>query len=323
MANVSDLSFLTKFNISFTPKVSLRELTTFQLGGPCLGVIFCETPEQLEQSIQELSQRCIDFILLGEGSNILASYSGIEKIVVRYLTNKPSISLDQTELVLPCSTRLDDLVQFSIDQGLEGLAFASGIPGTVGGAIVGNAGAFGKQIGDFVESVEIIDRNAKKWIEPASKLGFQYRHSKFKENNQILVSAKFRLQPGNRAALQKERNEVLDLRKEKHPDYKKTPTAGSFFKNIEPTSQAERRQAAGWFLEQSGAKSFVQNGAMTFEKHANIIIKKGNCTAQDVFDLSLRMEKTVEEKFRLCLIREVRLLGAFKGISPSIVSDFH
>ena len=104
----------------------------------------------------------------------------------------------------------------------------------------------------------------------------------------------------------------MELRRTKHPDWKITPTAGSFFKNIEPTSAAGRRQAAGWFLEQAGAKTMKVGGARVFEKHANIIVADRDCSAQDVLDLSRRMAEAVKQKFGLVLTPEVRLVGSFQ-----------
>jgi UDP-N-acetylmuramate dehydrogenase len=128
------------------------------------------------------------------------------------------------------------------------------------------------------------------------------------------VSARLHLEPGDRDALKRHRAEILALRASKHPDWRRIPTAGSFFKNIEPTSKADRRQAAGWFLEQAGAKKMRVGGARTYDKHANIIIAENGCTAQDVLALSRLMERAVRDKFGLKLQREVRLLGSFEGL---------
>jgi UDP-N-acetylmuramate dehydrogenase len=116
---------------------------------------------------------------------------------------------------------------------------------------------------------------------------------------------------GDRERLQARRREIRDLRASKHPDLRVTPTAGSFFKNVEPTSKAERRQAAGWFLEQVGAKGMRAGGASVYEKHANIIVAEPGCRAADVHALSLRMAEAVRGKFGLELQREVRLVGPF------------
>ena len=126
------------------------------------------------------------------------------------------------------------------------------------------------------------------------------------------------MKPGDQKSLQKKRDEVLALRREKHPDLDDFPCAGSFFRNIEPTSKAGKREAAGWFLEQSGVMKLSSGGARIFERHANIIFKSQGCRAQDVFDLSAQMARVVKDKFDLNLIREVRFVGKFDGMPEDI-----
>jgi UDP-N-acetylmuramate dehydrogenase len=230
------------------------------------------------------------------------------------VSTEPQIKINGSKVTVDASTSLDDLALFCAENALEGLNFASGIPGTVGGAICGNAGAFGKQISDRIFSVDLISSNGvvKKDVVPKS-LDFSYRDSSLKRNQDVVLSAAFNLSLSEREALLGERREILALRKEKHPDHEALPTAGSFFRNIESTSKAGKRQAAGWYLEQAGAKRLSCNGAATFDKHANIIVKNGECSAQDVYDLSLQMQRLVKNKFDIDLIREVRFVGNFKG----------
>jgi UDP-N-acetylmuramate dehydrogenase len=196
---------------------------------------------------------------------------------------------------------------------LAGLNFSSGIPGTVGGAISGNAGAFGRQVSDVLKSVTIIDKEGEEKILNPQQCLFSYRYSRFRDSAEIILSARFQLQPGSSKALLNEREEILAMRKEKHPDYHALPCAGSFFKNLEPSESGEKRQAAGWFLDQAGAKRMSVGGAAVFDQHANIIIKKTDrCTASDVYALSQKMQKAVMEKFGIELEPEVRLIGDFK-----------
>ncbi|HOW36193.1 MAG TPA: UDP-N-acetylmuramate dehydrogenase [Candidatus Omnitrophota bacterium] len=296
----------------------LCDYTTFQLGGFCPCLIECQTPIQLKSVISALAKEKMDFLLIGGGSNLLVSDQGIDQIVIRYLSDIPAIEHTGDELAVTGSTLLDHLAIFAAENGLEGLGFASGIYGTVGGAIVGNAGAFGKQIGDSLKSVVLMDRLGNTREVKADQMGFSYRHSNLKETGEVVVSARFKLKVFAPEGLLKERQEILETRRQKHPDVKTYPSAGSFFRNIEPTSSAGRRQAAGWFLEQAGAKEMRANGAAVFEKHANIIIKAGTCTSQDVFDLAVRMKQAVKEKFGFDLIREVRLVGTFNGMPASV-----
>jgi gamma-glutamyltranspeptidase len=142
---------------------------------------------------------------------------------------------------------------------------AAGIPGTVGGAVVGNAGAWGKQVGDVLKSAVILDEKGRPKTVGPEYFGFSYRHSKLKETNEIIVEVTFDLKPGDSIALARERADILRQRAQKHPDLSALPCAGSFFRNIEPTSKAERRQASGWFLEQAGGKN-LKAGRLYFRK---------------------------------------------------------
>jgi len=291
----------------------LSAYTTFQLGGPCNALIECATPEELIQTVQKLKKENTPFLLIGGGSNIVVSDHGLNTNVIRYLSPTPLIERNGDEISVSASTVLDDLALFCVDEGLEGLNYATGIPGTVGGAVVGNAGAWGKQVGDVLKSALILDEHGKTKTVGPDYFAFSYRHSRLKETNEIIVSVTFTIAPGDPIALAQERAETLKIRAEKHPNLSTHPCAGSFFRNIEPTSKAERRQAAGWFLEQAGGKNLKVGGAYIFEKHANIIIKGPQASAQDVHDLHLKMFDAVKEKFGLQLAREVRFAGKFNN----------
>jgi UDP-N-acetylmuramate dehydrogenase len=307
---------------SFRPSIlrqePLSKWTTFQLGGTCKGLIHCETPAELILSVQFLRKLDEPFILIGGGSNLVVSDHGLNCFVIRYVSSQPIIERRGTDLIVSASTSLDMLAQYALKEGLEGLNYTSGIPGTVGGAIVGNAGAFGKQVGDVLKYVTVLRESGNLVDIPHDELGFTYRHSHLKDTSDIVLSASFSLKEGDREALQKERDEILRIRHEKHPDLSVMPCAGSFFRNIEPTSKAERRQATGWFLEEAGGKSLQFGGAKIYEKHANIIIKSTPCKAQDIFELSQLMVKIVKDKFNLDLVREVRFVGEFTGKPESI-----
>ncbi len=311
-------TLLSQSHIDLHPHAHLCDYTTFHLGGPCRLLITCQNPQQLEATVTGLINSNEEFILMGGGSNLVVSDHGLDCAVIRYLSRSPLIHREGMDLIVSGSTLLDHLVEFALEQSLEGVNYASGIPGTVGGAIVGNAGAFGRQVGDHLRSVCLFTKDGvKKEVDPSS-LGFRYRHSNLKETGDIVLGARFAMTAGEQGKLQAERQQILETRRQKHPNLQTHPCAGSFFRNIEPTSKAERRQAAGWFLEQAGVKTLCVGGAVIFEKHANIIIKRDCCKAQDVYDLSLLMAKAVKEKFGIDLVREVRLVGRFPGMPEKI-----
>ncbi len=275
----------------------------------------CQKPVQLEECVKSLSQEGFPFILIGNGSNLVVSDDGVDCVVIRYVSDTPLIQIKRQDIVVSGSTSLDALALYAAENGLKGLNCTTGIPGTVGGAIAGNAGAFGKQIGDCLKSASLISKNGVKKEASPDEFGFSYRHSILKKTKDIVLEACLSLYAGDKDALLKERQEILDLRREKHPDINTHPCAGSFFRNIEPTSKADKRQAAGWFLDQAGAKQMRCGGAVVFEKHANIIINTGTATSQDVLTLSKEMAQAVKAKFNLDLIREVQFVGKFDAVS--------
>jgi len=291
--------------------VNLSQYTTFQLGGPCQGLISCRTPEELCEAVTRCNQEALPFILIGGGSNLLVSDEGLNCHVIRFFSDIPLIEKEKTNLVVSGSTQLDHLAQFAAENGLEGLNYTSGIPGTVGGAVAGNAGAFGKQIGDVLTEAVLLTPKGKQKTVHTEDLDFSYRYSILKETKDILLSSRFSLAFSDKHMLRKEREEILALRREKHPNLNTHPCAGSFFRNIEPTSRAGKRQAAGWFLEQAGVKELKCGGVSIFEKHANIIVKNSGGSAQDVYNLANKMAKAVKKKFDFDLVREVQIVGEF------------
>ena len=142
--------------LTIKPSALLAQYTTFQLGGPCRYLIECQTPEELQKAVRALAADKIPFILIGGGSNLVVSDQGIDDAVIRYDSPTPLIERHGNDLTVAACTSLDDLALFTIEEGLEGLIYTSGIPGTVGGAVVGNAGAWGKQVGDVLMSAVIL-----------------------------------------------------------------------------------------------------------------------------------------------------------------------
>ncbi len=313
-----DLSTLERLDITIEHEAPLADFTTFRLGGTCPTLLTCQTPKQLEKVVRFFSENDQEFIIIGLGSNLVASDEGLTCYVIRYVSESPIIKRDGNDLIVSGSTLLDDLVGCAHEYGLEGLNEMSGIPGTVAGAVLGNAGAFGRQVGDVVSTVYSLDKNGNEKEISAAQAGFSYRHSDLKDDRAIVVSVRVSLELGDKIALQQRREEILKLRWEKHPDMKAYPCAGSFFRNIEPTSKAGKREAAGWFLEEAGALGLFSGGAKVFEQHANMIYKSQGCCAQDVFDLSLKMAQAVKAKFDLDLVREVSFVGKFDGMPKDI-----
>ena len=311
-----------EFDVTFD--TTIGDYTTFQLGGPCPCLVTCRTPEELEQAVKRLAEEPeASFVLMGGGSNLLVSDAGYDGLVLRYTSDDPMIRVEDSDVVVSGSTDLDALVLFTVEHELDGLIKCSGIPGSVGGAIVGNAGAYGEQIGDCILNVTIMDRKGHTMNVAREDLDFGYRSSRLQRSDDIVVEARIRLEPGKRASMESRRADIRRNRNNKHPDWRRDPCVGSYFRNVDPTSSAERRQAAGWFLEKAGVKELKVGGARVYKKHANIIVKTRDCSAQHVHDLAQQMAQAVQEKFDLDLVREVRLLGSFDGEQDAVPTGFY
>jgi len=306
------LNLCRQLNIKVMERAALADYTTFRLGGACRRMYHCHTPDQIQQLVSVLQQTAAVFVVVGGGSNLLVSDHGLEGDVIRYCSPSPHIERHANRLVASASTPTDDLARFSAEQGLRGLEFLTGIYGTIGGAISGNAGAFGRQISDCLHSVFLCDRHGHMRHMLSQQLGFCYRDSNLKSSGDIIISARFDLTPADPVSLLNERGEVLNLRRRKHPDIKQLPSAGSIFRNLAPSNSNDRRQAVGWFLEQAGAKTLRRGGARVFERHANIIVTDPQAVAQDVYDLIQAMKDCVKQRFDLDLVREIRFAGRFE-----------
>lgn len=298
-------------NLRIRENAPLRDYTTFQLGGPCPLLIEGASAAQLPLIIKLLNKAGQPFLVIGQGANLVVADEGIPQAIIRFCSATPDLRADGNRVTASGDTLLDDLALFTIEHEVGDLSYCTGIPGTVGGGIAGNAGAFGQQMGDHLVSVELLGLDGNVRTVLHDELEFAYRHSKLKETGEIVLSATFELPKTDKSVMQAERDRILEFRKEHHPDWHNEPCAGSVFRNIEPTSAVERRKAAGYFLEEAGVRSFKVGGAKIYEKHANIIVADKGCTAQDVWELSEQMAAAVKQKFNIDLVREVRFLGKF------------
>jgi len=284
---------------------SLADYTTFQVGGPARRLIEIHHRSELIKLAKDMAKEEIDWQLLGGGSNVLVDDSGYDGLVVVFRSFDDSIWNNEKYLTASAATPLHDVATYSAFEGLAGMEFAAGIPGTLGGAIWGNAGAFGKQVGDILDSVMLLNKDGSITAAGPEELEFSYRNSILRETGQIILQATFKLDYDDPIECVDRIDDILALRMEKHPNLSKLPSAGSFFKNLEPTSKADRRQAAGAFLEQAGAKQMHIGGAAVFHKHANIIVNNGEASAQDIITLARKMRQAVLDQFGIELVREV------------------
>jgi UDP-N-acetylmuramate dehydrogenase len=287
----------------------LTDYTTFRLGGPCRELMTVADGQAAVEIIRGWNAAGIPWRVMGGGSNLLVADAGIPEAVLRISSELPDCRREEGTINVSAGTALDALARFAAEEGMSGLGFASGIPGTVGGGICGNAGAFGAALGDRLDRVEVLTREGEKKIVQRQMLEFGYRSSSLQSTGDMVVRAWFRVETGDRARLQAEREEILATRRQKHPDWRVQPTAGSFFKNLPAEVEGDHRRAAGKFLEEAGAKQMHEGGAYVFAKHANIVIAGPGAKARDVARLTARMAAAVKDKFGFKLEPEVRFWG--------------
>ena len=297
-------------------KEPLRLHTTFQIGGPADFFYAARTPDQVVQALRAAREIGVPAFLLGGGSNLLVSDQGFRGLVVHNACE--SIEFDGTVAHVGCGADFLELIYRCRDRALAGLEFAAGIPGSVGGAIYGNAGCYGLDIGSLIiECTHVTLDGARVETCPASWYQFAYRDSRLKREPRALLTCVLQLKPGDRAESQKIIDEKLEIRRVKHPQWRVEPTAGSYFKNLPPDwkmpggklSPGTHRVAAGQLLDEVGCRGLRVGDALVFHKHANIIVNAGHATARDVLELAATMKARVKERFGVTLEEEVMFLG--------------
>jgi UDP-N-acetylmuramate dehydrogenase len=295
----------------------MRLHTTFRIGGPADFFHEARTPDDLVAALRAAHGLGLPVFLLGGGSNLLVADDGVRGLVIHHACDR--VDLDGQEVLAECGADVHGLVERCRDAGLAGLEFAAGLPGTLGGALFGNAGCYGRDLGSrVVECTHVSLDGATVETCPAAWYGFGYRDSRLKRDPRVLLSCRLRLAPGDRVALGREIEEKLALRRSKHPDWRTEPTAGSYFKNLPPDwrtpgarlSPGTRRVAAGQLLDECGCRGLRVGGAVVFARHANMIVNAGGATAADVLALAALMKARVRERFGVTLEEEVRFLGA-------------
>jgi UDP-N-acetylmuramate dehydrogenase len=284
--------------------VPLRDLTTFRIGGPAVGYCAIQTPRDAIRFQSLAAARELPVAILGGGSNVLADDRGFCGLVMKMAI--ASFSVAGPLVTAGAGMVFDDLIARTLTAGLVGLEFASGIPGTVGGAIVGNAGCFGHEMSEFVERARVLRPDGTIAEMGPLDLDFAYRNSALKRSRDILLDVDLRLCSADPAPAWRDRTEKTRLRWDKHP--REEPSAGSYFQNLTPETPGGRRCAAGELLERAGAKGWSVGGAAVYHKHANIIINTGGATCQDVLELAARMKAAVQRMFGIELQEEVRYL---------------
>jgi UDP-N-acetylmuramate dehydrogenase len=246
------------------------------------------------------------YFLLGGGYNLLFDDDGFRGLIIKNCAK--GIEKKGAAQIQVCSgTSLWDLVDFCVEHALTGFEFLAGIPGTVGGAVFGNAGAFDQAIGSYLTDALLLDREGSQISVDRDHFGFDYRRSRLRASHNILLKATFLLKRGDRKQIKGKIEEYLAEREKKHPP-RGVACAGSFFKN--PVLPDGKRIPAAYLLDKVGAKNLSIGGAAVFSDHANFIVNRHSASAKDILALAQELKKRVEEKFGIGLEEEVIYLPA-------------
>ena len=278
---------------------SLKKHTTYGIGGSADLMIFPKSKQDLIKVIEIINENKIQLTILGSGSNVLVSDNGIRGAVISLKNSLKQIEVDDNILYAECGTMLGKIVKHAVKNNLIGLENLNGVPGTLGGALIMNAGAWGGEISENLIHVEVI--NSKSEIQKIQKkdLNFSYRHSSFNKDD-ILLSAKFNLKKADKDIIKENFIEAQSGRKKSQPLNKRS--AGSLFKN-------PKNNSAGKLLDEAGLKGFSIGDAKISEKHANFFINDGDATSKDMLMLIKKAHKEVKDKFNVNLSLEVKLMG--------------
>ena len=291
--------FLTQNNLKFSQNEPMNRHSTFKVGGCADFFVMTKNVNEVKLVYDFCNQNNIPLTVLGKGSNILVSDSGIEGIVLIIDdANEIIVNADNT-IVCSAGASLVSLCLTAQQNSLSGLEFAYGIPGSVGGAIYMNAGAYGGEIKDVIVSATVLENGEIKEISEKDML-LSYRSSIFKSNDAIILSAKFKLKPDNTDEIKARMTNFMNRRRDKQP--LEFANAGSTFKRPEGNF-------AGTLIEKSGLKGYTVGGACVSEKHAGFVINTGNATSDDIKKLIKHIQNTVFKDSGVMLEREVIYVG--------------
>jgi|SRR5579872_2414469 len=305
-------------NLHVFVNASLASHTRFEIGGPAKALLDAGDENALIEALRAIAESGWPLAVIGGGTNLIVSDSGFPGAVLRYTA--PSIDFQGSTVRVEAGAVLQDLVDASIDRGLKGLETMTGIPGWVGGAIYGNAGAYGRSIHESVESVRFFDGESVREIGNEA-CEFRYRESVFKRHkNWIILSATLRLAPADASGLRTTAEGILKIRNEKYPPTMRC--AGSIFKNLILAELPESVRAlipaaviregkvpSAYFLEQAGAKGMSSGAIHVAGYHANLIYNRGGGTSRELRELICVLKSRVREKFGLDLEEEVQYIG--------------
>ncbi|MFA6524715.1 MAG: UDP-N-acetylmuramate dehydrogenase [Patescibacteria group bacterium] len=297
----------------------LAQLTGYKIGGPAKYYFLAENVDDVKSAVAIAHNVNLPIFILARGSNVLISDKGFNGLVIH--NKSKNISVVDTEMRVDAGVNLSLLANVAKEHGLSGVEFAAGIPGSVGGAVRGNAGAWGSEIKDVLSKVVIIAENSAVEERSIQQCNFGYRESVFKTNNEVILTAYFSLKKSTKDAVQAKTMEIVS--KKKSQQEFESPSAGCVFKNtkinltqeqleikgIEPLAVNNGLVSSGYLIDQLGLKGFTIGDAMVSNVHANFIINKGKATAEQIVMLIGVIKQKVRDKYSIQLQEEIQLVG--------------
>lgn len=280
----------------------MKKHTTFRIGGPADYYLCPHSTEELQKILQICRENKLEFFILGNGSNLLVSDKGYRGVVIQLWKNFSDIETEDNTITVKAGALLSKVAAEALEESLTGMEFASGIPGTMGGAVMMNAGAYGGEMKDIIREVTVLTREGELLTLSKEEMNFGYRTSVVKEKGYVVISAELQLRKGDREEIRKVMDELKERRVTKQP--LDMPSAGSTFKRPEG-------YFAGKLIMDAGLRGFSVGGAQISEKHCGFVVNKGDATATDVLGLIGEVQKRVQEKFGVALEPEVKFLGEF------------
>lgn len=280
----------------------MKNHTTFRVGGPAEFFVMPRTAEEVKKVIDLCRRESFPYYIIGNGSNLLVSDQGYRGVVLQIYKEMSYIEIEENVIVAQAGALLSAIANKALENGLTGFEFAAGIPGTLGGACVMNAGAYGGEMKDVLEEVTVLTEEGEVLIIPKENLELGYRTSIIARKGYIVLEARIQLREGEKEAIKSLMEELKDKRVSKQPlEY---PSAGSTFKRPEG-------YFAGKLIQDAGLRGFSVGGAQVSEKHCGFVINRENATAADVAELMRQVSARVEEEFGVKLEPEVKRLGEF------------
>lgn len=284
---------------------SMAAHTTFRVGGPADCLVELENTEQLQKVQRYLKQVEIPFVVLGNGSNVLVSDEGYRGVVLQIGRCMSRIMVEGNCIIAQAGALMSQVARTAMEHGLTGMEFASGIPGTVGGGVVMNAGAYGGEMSQVVTKVTVVDVHGEILELSNETMEFGYRYSTIRNHSFVVTEVSFELTRGDREVIRKTMDELAEKRREKQPlEY---ASAGSTFKRPEG-------HFAGALIMDAGLRGFQIGGARVSDKHCGFVINTGHATAADVVTLICEIRARVKDKFQVDLEPEVVFLGKFPSL---------